>query len=94
VIGRAINTFPTFLWAKIEHITGEITKYHAAAILVNGNRYYGFKKDLGAAKSTNYKNLGWVANELLLRCNGEVSLKGYHGWIRVPTKAAIADIVN
>jgi len=63
VIGRAISTFTSFPWAKIEQLTGEITKYHAAAVLIGGNRYYGFKKDLGAAKPTNYKNLGWVAKE-------------------------------
>lgn len=41
--------------------------------------YYGFKRDMGAARSTLYKSIGYVARELLVRLNGERTLMRYAG---------------
>lgn len=56
---------------------GEMTNFTTAVGLVNGNQYYGFNKSLGAARSTQYSSLAYIAKELLITLNGEVSLKKY-----------------
>ena len=33
-------------------------------------------------RSTLYKNIAWVAMELLIRLNGERKLSNYAGWVR------------
>lgn len=48
---------------------------------VGDNFYYGFKRDLGAARSTQYKILGYVARELLIKINGEITLRRYNSKI-------------
>lgn len=89
-IGRAILKYNDFPWARLNALTGgEVTNYGVAVNLVNGNQYYGFNKSLGAARSTQYSSLGYVAKELLISLNGETSLKKYAGWVRAPKSAAV-----
>ena len=84
-IGRYMRRFPNFPWHKVWSLYhDEMTNFAAAVAVVNGNKYYGFAKDLGVAKSTKYKDVAWIAKELLIRLNGEVSLTRYGGWPRVP----------
>lgn len=92
VIGRAMTRYPTFNWAKLNLLTsGELACYRAAIATVAGNPYYGFNRDLGAARSTLYSSIAYVAKELLLQLNGETSLKNYKGWIRKPKSATTID---
>lgn len=91
-IGKAIMKYKDFPWHKLDRLTdGEMTNYLGAIRVVNGNPYYGFNRDLKAAKSTNYSSIAYVAKELLIRIAGELSLKNYQGWIKKPKSPLIID---
>lgn len=96
VIGRAMRLYPRFDWAKIAQLyPDEIANFQAALTAVAGNAYYGFNKDLGAAKSTNFRNLAHVAKELLIRLNGDGSLRQYRGWVKVVKYVAkVTEMIN
>lgn len=82
--------YPDFEWAKTNVLTGgELTNFTTAVMLVDGNQYYGFNKTLVAVRSTSYSSLAFIAKELLVQLNGEVSLKKYAGWVRAPKNAAV-----
>lgn len=85
VTGKAVRTYGDFPWARVAHLlSSEWTNYMAAVRLVNGNAFYGFSRDLGVVKSTNYKSLTWVCKELLIRIGGQETLNNYKGWIHTP----------
>lgn len=89
-VGRAMKAYPTFPWSRIYIVlANDCHNYMAALTAVNGNRYYGFKQDLGVVKSTNFKSLTWVAKELLIKIKGEGGLKQYQGWTRQPEHKGI-----
>lgn len=96
VLVEALATFPDFPWPRMNlYFPGEMPNFAAACAAINHNEYYGFKKDLGVAVSTRYKNLGWVAKELLVRGMGKTSLTDYMGWpSRVPHQATVMDIIR
>jgi len=75
----AMKTYPTFNWGAIKSFyPQDWTNFEAARDVVNGDQYYGFRMDLGAAVSTRYKSLAFVAKKLLIRM-GMVSLQKYQG---------------
>ncbi|QBP37029.1 putative coat protein [Lampyris noctiluca chuvirus-like virus 1] len=83
VTGRAIRIFSDFDWGRIRQLYfDEWTNFEQAVALVGNNEWYGFRKELGIVSSTKYKNLSYVAKELLLKVNGEASLRSYAGWTR------------
>jgi len=60
IIGRAYTKYSTFPWGNA--LTGgEFLSWEAARNIVGNNLYYGFKRDMGAARSTLYKSIGYVA---------------------------------
>jgi hypothetical protein len=61
----------------------ELDKFRIAVDLIDGNPYYGFRKNLGEAASTRYKSLGWVSKELLVKGAGKGTLANYAGWPRI-----------
>jgi len=78
IIGRAYTKYSTFPWGNA--LTGgEFLSWEAARNIVGNNLYYGFKRDMGAARSTLYKSIGYVAWELLVKINGERTLLRYAG---------------
>lgn len=92
VISEALKDYPDFPWWKISRIfPTEWNNVIAALTLVDGNQYYGFKKDLGIVRSTNYKSIGYIAKELRVRIGGQASLNRYQGWA---TKTPNQDIVT
>lgn len=87
-----MTKYSTFNWAKLNLLTGgELACYSAALVIDGGNPYYGFNRDLGAARSTLYSSIAYVAKELLLQLNGETSLKNYKGWIKKPKSATVIE---
>lgn len=83
VIGRALKMYPTFQWSIIKRMfPTEWTHLVTALRALNGNAWYGFRRDLGPVRSTAYKSLGYIAKELLVRVNGENTLNQYGGWAR------------
>lgn len=80
IIGRALRMYRNFQQGRVNILTGgELQNWNAAQALIGNNEYYGFKRDMGAARLTLYKSLGYVARELLVRINGERTLMRYAG---------------
>lgn len=80
IIGRAMRMYYNFPWGRVNTLTGgELINYEAARTLIRDNLYFGFRRDMGAARSTLYKSIGYVARELLVRINGERTLLRYAG---------------
>jgi hypothetical protein len=83
-INRAISKFPDFPWAKLDAlIPGQLDNYQAAMQAVGSDLYYGFRRDLGPARATNFPGLGWSCKELLYKGSADVAdaaLNGYGGW--------------
>lgn len=92
IIGRAMNMYRDFDWQRVADIlVPEMDNFNAAVQAVGDNKWYGFNKDLGVAKSTRFKNLTWVAKELLMKIGGEASLGQYAGWTRRAKNQATLD---
>lgn len=80
---KAIKLYSDFLWPVIFRMFPEEKKYFdIARTTIKGNLYYGFRRELGACKSTNYKSLSYVAKELLIKVGGDPGLNAYGGWPR------------
>lgn len=92
VTGRAIKTYTDFNWVRIVQLyPDEWANLITAVDTVGNNVWYGFKKQLGIVSSTKYKNIAYVAKELLIRINGESSLRTYAGWVRRAKYQAVVD---
>lgn len=92
VIGRAVKIFDDFDWARIVQIfQQEWTSVEVAMNDVGNNKWYGFRHNLGRVASTKYKNVAYVAKELLIKVNGEASLRSYGGWTRRAKYQAVLD---
>jgi len=78
IIGRAHTKYENFPWGRANTLTGgELVSWETARQIIGENLYYGFKRDMGAARSTLYKSIGYVARELLVKINGERTLLRY-----------------
>jgi hypothetical protein len=65
---RVVVSYPSFPWGKVQKLfPEEIIAVQKGFMTVGQNRYYGFRKSLGAATSTQFRNIAWVAKEILLR---------------------------
>lgn len=95
-IKEAITDYQDFNWAKISlFLPLDWAHFVRAVNLVGDNPYYGYRKDLGEARSTLYKNLAWVGKELLIRVGAKASLSRYLGWPRaIPHQQAISEMIN
>ncbi|KAF5287692.1 hypothetical protein FQA39_LY15792 [Lamprigera yunnana] len=83
VCGRAMNTFRDFKWDRVmEFYSDEWSNLQEAIRAVGDDVWYGFNHDLGVVRSTKYRNIAYVAKELLVKINGEDSLTRYGGWTR------------
>lgn len=81
IIGKAINKTQNFPWHQIRRICQvEWDAFEAGVIEVGDNEYFGYRRELGNAKSTNLKSLAWVCKEILIRIHGERALSRYGGW--------------
>nr|QPL15354.1 nucleoprotein [Hymenopteran chu-related virus OKIAV146] len=82
-IHNAMTSYHDFGWARVDRLTGgDVTRAMAAFELVGNNLYFGFNRDLGAAKSTRYSSLCWVAMQLLVRVGGQVTIRRYGAFNR------------
>lgn len=96
IVREAMLAFPTFNWGIIaEMFPAEATALTEALQAVNNNPYYGFNHELGVVKSTNYRFIGWVAKEILIRGEGRDSLGQYAGWpLIVPHEAQLIRMIQ
>lgn len=74
----------------ISEFPEERQKVEDAIIAVDGNKYYGYRKDSGPARFTKFKSIAYVAKELYIKVGGKDSLRMYGGWAnRIAFKAEI-----
>lgn len=94
-IAKAMRKFPNFNWNLISEILpADWHQFELAVLAVGQNAWYGYKRDLGAAKASGFRNLAWVAKELLIRGMGDAGLRQYGGWTRnVPQQSRITWII-
>lgn len=94
VTGRAIATFSSFNWTRVRQLyQAEWANLVNAVNAVGDNKWYGFRHDLGPVTSTKYKNISYIAKELLVKINGETSLNAYAGWTRRAKYQNIVDLM-
>lgn len=94
VIKDALRKYPTFPWAPLTALfPEEILACTAAINQARANPYIGFKTNLGDIASTKYKNVAWVAKEVLVRYDGQSALRNYGGWAKVPKEKAKLELL-
>lgn len=89
-ITNAIKEFPDFTWGRVARLfPREIDNYGVAVTTVGSNTFYGFSANLDVVRSTKFKNLAYIAINLLQKHRGQEygSLKYYQGEINKPSKA-------
>jgi len=75
---RAYAKYGNIPWGRANALTGgELISWETARTVIGENLYYGFKRDMGAVRSTLYKSIGYVARELLVKINDERTLLRY-----------------
>lgn len=80
-IKTALVEYSDFDWDKVTgYFPTEWTNFKAGLRAMNNNPYYGFRQDLGDAKSTNFRSLAFVAKELLQQVGQDRQLAGFRGW--------------
>lgn len=66
---------PNLAWHIVDKFApGELSRYLAAVNDVDDNGYYGFSMTLDTVKSANFRHLGYMTKELLVRYNNETHL--------------------
>lgn len=74
-IGRAFLLNPNLAWQIVEKFApGELQRYRSAIDVVQTNGYYGYSKSLETVKVGNFRHLGYLAKELLVKYNNETHL--------------------
>lgn len=96
IIEQALQTYPNFPWPVLVRLfPSEMNSVQTALTAIAGNPYYGFRKDLGPIRSTLYKNVGYVAKELLVKGQGNSTLEQHRGWPAVvPQQAEIDHLID
>lgn len=100
IIKEAMTSFGNFPWGRIAMLfPGEVTAFITACNYVNDDPYYGFIHDNHHVRGGQFKNLGWVSREILMRLGGKTSLGRYRGLPRNPqqdrlVRAIIDEFIN
>lgn len=84
---KALKKHPNFPWLKVRRMyphhfdaaTNEVS-------IVGNNRFYGFRSDLGDARSTLYKYVSYITKEFVVCTGDNLRLKGYRGFGQQPPK--------
>lgn len=91
-IGRAMLKYPDLSWHLLERvIPQEFTNYKVALRAVGDNPYYGYSQSLDLVKAANFRNLGYLSKELLVKLNNESNLNFNRVFEAKPDKAKIID---
>lgn len=96
IVRDAMRLYANFPWYQVELATnGQMTNWCNASLAIAANPFYGFKADLGEAKSTLYKGPGYVAKELLVKIKGDLPLRQYRGLGgAIPGKARLDQLIQ
>lgn len=74
-------------------IPQEFINYKVALRAVGDNPYYGYTASLDLVKAANFRNLGYLSKELLMKLNNEGNLNFNRVFEAKPDKARIIDKV-
>lgn len=86
-ISSAMSHCPGFDWPTVAGLfPAEMVAATEAIQKVKANPYVGYTASIGSFASSKYRNLAWVAKELLIRAHGESGLKNYNGWTKRPAQ--------
>ncbi|AJG39050.1 putative nucleoprotein [Lishi spider virus 1] len=96
LLGRAFRMYENFNWPLVaKWYPDEWANFTAAVDSVGNNLMYGYRRDIGPAKSTKFRSLTFIAKELLIRVGGETSLRNYAGFAtRVKNHDAVINLIN
>lgn len=87
-----VRDHPTFPFVKLMRLYPKDVGGAAAAMQLVGNqRYFGYRKDPGIAKASNYRNFTWVAQTVLLQSDENSSLRDYRGVPKKPDNMEAAE---
>lgn len=93
-IGRAMLKYPNLAWHLLEKIIPqEFINFKTALQAVGDNPYYGYSSSLDLVKAANFRNLGYLAKELLVKLNNEGHMNFNRVFEASPDKARIIDKV-
>ncbi|APG78830.1 hypothetical protein [Wenling crustacean virus 13] len=89
---KAIQDFPGFNWTWVyKNFPGEMTAAGTASIAITNRGFYGYKKDLSLVKAANFRTVGYIAQQLLVRAGGEGPLRAAKCFTRTPKLKALID---
>ncbi|APG78826.1 hypothetical protein 1 [Wenling crustacean virus 14] len=93
---KAVGDYPMFNWAWVTlNFPIEARAVATAVTEINGKPYYGYKKDLSIVKAANYRTVGYIAQQLLVKVGGEGPLKAARCFTRTPKlKVVIDEMIN
>jgi len=91
-IGRAFILNPDLAWQIVDKFApGELSRYLGALHVVQSNRYYGYSKSLAEVKVGNFRHLGYLSKELLVKFNNETHLNDNLVFAKKPARYAVVD---
>lgn len=89
---KAVGDYPMFSWAWVTlNFPTEARAVARAVNEINGKPYYGYKKDLNVVKAANYRTIGYIAQQLLVKVGGEGPLKAARCFTRTPKLKVVID---
>lgn len=93
-IRRMMTEYPGFPWAKVATVLpADFANFTQAARIIGGDKYFGFKPNVGAAAATGFLSLGYVAKEMMVKVGGKEgsAILAYKGWIENPRSKTVLD---
>lgn len=81
VINQAIMSHPKFPWAELHEMwPTQMVAVQGALLTIRNDVFYGYRENLEEHKATRYRDVSYVAKELLIKLDGMSSLAEYAGW--------------
>lgn len=89
---KAVGEYPMFDWAWVTlNFPTEARAVATAVGEITNKPYYGYKKDLALVKAANYRTIGYIAQQLLVKVGGEGPLRAAKCFTRTPKMKIIID---
>lgn len=96
LIRRALNEQSDFpYWGQCAmRFNRDFVNYRIAQVAVGDNQYYGLRRNLGDATAAKFKNLGYLAQQLLIHHGKDVALANYGGFNRLSHRLWIDNLIK
>lgn len=98
-VKRALRTYPGFPWTALAQLIGlpELANFEAAEVAIADNPYYGYRSDLGPAKSTLYKNFATACSLLIAKAEGDKMIRKalcFKKPNQIPNSVEVIDLID